>query len=303
MTFGIFYHPDFLKHKNGPDHPESPQRLQVIRETIRDLESHFQYLEPREAQREDLLRVHDAHYIDNLFWNVPQTGYYRFDPDTAMNPYTLSAALRASGAACEGVDWIMNEKLKRVFCCVRPPGHHAERDRAMGFCFLNHIAIAVMYAHHHYQLTKMAVVDFDVHHGNGTEQCFEHDSNVLLCSTFQSPLFPMTGRAVQTDHILNFPLNAGGNGEDFREVAAIYLKRLRDFQPEMIFISAGFDAHYADPLANLNWDESDYAWITSELVKVANETCHGRIISLLEGGYNLTHLGACVRAHLEVLIK
>jgi acetoin utilization deacetylase AcuC-like enzyme len=254
------------------------------------------------VQRELLEAVHDPGYVSEVFAASPEQGLVWFDGDTAMTPHTLRAALRAAGAAVMGVDLVMTGRASKVFCGVRPPGHHAERARAMGFCFFNNVAIAAHYALSHYGLERVAIADFDVHHCNGTEDIFAGDERVLVCSTFQHPFYPHTGYDCEAANVVNVPLPAGTDGVAFqRAVERHWLGRLADFAPQLILVSAGFDAHRADYLAQLNLVERDYAWVTRRLAEQADDSAAGRIVSSLEGGYDLRALARSVEAHLKSL--
>lgn len=304
MTVGVLSHPDCALHEMGLGHPESPLRLaaiadQLIASGIDGLVRHYPApLAPRHA----LERVHVPAYVEHLFTAAPNSGYRYIDADTAMNPHTLTAALRAAGAALEGVDRVMAGEIEAAFCNVRPPGHHAERDRAMGFCFFNNVAIAAAHALAAYGLARVAIVDFDVHHGNGTEDIFRDEPRVLFCSSFQHPFYPY-GDVQSHDHIVKIPLRAGDGSAQFRAaMGAQCLPALADFAPEFVFFSAGFDAHADDPLASLNLREPDYAWITTEVKAIAERCARGRIVSVLEGGYDLGALGASATAHIKALL-
>jgi acetoin utilization deacetylase AcuC-like enzyme len=293
-----------LLHEMGYSHPEQPARLLVIENelfasgTQADLKKYEAIL----ATREQLARVHDVDYIQHVFNTSPEHGLVGLDADTWMNPYTLPAALRAAGSVIQGVDLVLSGEVAAVFCNVRPPGHHAERMHAMGFCFFNNIAVGVAHALEHHKLKRVAIIDFDAHHGNGTEDIFRKDERVLFCSSFQHPFYPFSGSETKSKHIVNITLPLGATGKIFREKAAAgWLTKLKEFQPEFIFISAGFDGHAKDLLANISLHEEDYAWITQEVKKIADEVCQGRIVSALEGGYALDVLGKCVLAHVEAL--
>jgi len=305
MTTAYITHPICRKHEMGAWHPESPARLLAIDERLRQegLLRALQHLQAPVAGRADLLRVHDIRHVGFVERNAPETGRVDLDPDTAMNPDSLDAALRAAGAGLLAVDQIMAGVIENAFCAVRPPGHHAMRDRVMGFCLFNNIAIAAAYAFEVYGLERIAIVDFDVHHGNGSEDIFRDEPRLLLCSTFQHPLFPYSGADTVSDHIVNVPLPAGIDGVAYRAAfAARVLPALERFQPELILFSAGFDAHRDDPLAGLNLLEDDFAWITAEVMAVAQRHAQRRIVSILEGGYNLNALGRSVAAHIRVLL-
>lgn len=306
MTIAFITHPDCLLHDMGDRHPEQPARLTVIEDALSrsGLDSVLRkYLAPL-ATRDQLSRVHDVKYIDQIFQLSPQENLISLDLDTSMNPYTLTAALRAAGATVSGVDLVMAGEVKAAFCNVRPPGHHAERARAMGFCIFNNVAVGVAHALEHHKLERIAIVDFDVHHGNGTENIFQNDERVLLCSFFQHPFYPFSGAQTKSKHIINLPLPAGTTGKIFREeTGKFWLQAIRQFKPEMIFFSAGFDSHAQDPMSNTLLNESDYAWLSREVKLIADDTCQGRIISALEGGYALRVLGSCVVAHINALLN
>jgi acetoin utilization deacetylase AcuC-like enzyme len=264
--------------------------------------NYLRHEEAPKAERKHLARVHEARYIDAIVAASPASGIVHLDPDTAMNAHTFDAALYAAGAAIHATDLVISGAVRRAFCNVRPPGHHAERSRAMGFCVFNNIAIAAAHALEEHRLERVAVVDFDVHHGNGTEDIFRNDARVLMVSTFQHPFYPYSGIDGRSDRMVNIPLAAYSGGAQLREaVNGHWLPALDRFQPQMIFISAGFDAHRDDDMASLAWVESDYAWVTQAIADVAERYCAGRIVSVLEGGYELHALGRSVAAHLKVL--
>lgn len=307
MTIALISHPDCLLHDMGAFHPEQPARLQAIEnELVRQglIQDMKRYLAPL-VTREQLMRVHGEKYIDSIFLASPKSGLVALDPDTYMNPDTLQAALRAAGSTILGVDLIITGETKVVFCNVRPPGHHAEIAKAMGFCFFNNVAVGVAYALEHHKFKRIAIIDFDVHHGNGTENIFQHDPRVLYCSSFQSHIYPYSDEKNKNKykHISHIPLPAGTAGKVFREkVEEFWLDKITRFAPELIFFSAGFDAYIKDEIADLLLTEDDYAWLTSKIKHIADDTCQGRIISVLEGGYNLEGLGRCAAAHLSVLL-
>lgn len=307
MTISLISHPDCALHEMGSHHPESPARLSAIQDQLLSsgLDLILQHHDAPLASREQLCRVHDAEYVEHIFQVAPEVDQDRvwLDPDTCMNPHSLSAALRAAGAVVLGVDLVMSGQSKAAFCNVRPPGHHAEHNKAMGFCIFNNIAVGAAHALHAHQLKKVAIVDFDVHHGNGTEDIFREVPEVLLCSTFQHPFYPHTGSNVVSDHIVNVPLPAGTNGEAFRTALETHwLPKLETFQPELILISAGFDAHVEDDMASLCLVEQDFAWVTREIKTIADKYAKGRIVSVLEGGYALSALGRSVALHLDALL-
>lgn len=288
----------------GAFHPECPARLSAISDHMiaQGLDHFFVFHEAPLATFAQLLRVHSAAHLEHLKRVSPSLGIAHLDPDTAMNPHTWQAALRSAGAGILGVDLVMAGEVQNAFCAVRPPGHHAERDAAMGFCFFNNIAVAAMHAIKAHGLTRVAIVDFDVHHGNGTEACLGNNEQVLMVSCFQHPFYPYSGTEKPAPNMLNVPLPRGAGSEEFSQIVnEQWLPRLREFSPELILISAGFDAHVEDDLGGLNFVEKDFAWVTAELRQLADETAQGRIVSMLEGGYVLSALSRCVAAHIKVL--
>ena len=301
----LYTHASCLAHDAGPGHPESPSRLHAVLEALAsDRFSALDRIEAPRVSREQLARVHASGLIDEVFTSAPQDGYVRLDPDTAMSAHSLEAAQRAAGAVCAAVDALIDGKCARAFCAVRPPGHHATRDTAMGFCLFNNVAVGAAHALAR-GIERVAIVDFDVHHGNGTQDIFWNDPRVLYASTHQWPLYPGTGRPEETGagNIVNVPLPRGAAGAEFRAAFnGIILPRLRAFAPQLLLISAGFDAHRLDPLADLNLVADDYAWATRELVAVAHDTADGRVISSLEGGYSLQALRESVAAHVNALL-
>ncbi len=290
----------------GDWHPESPQRLDAISDQLL-ASGLMSYLDDRQApaaQLADILRVHDPDYVESLRARQPDSGYVALDSDTLMNSHTYEAALRAAGAGVSAVDMVMRGEAATAFCAVRPPGHHACRDKAMGFCFLNNVAIAAAHAMAQHGLQRVAIVDFDVHHGNGTEAIFAGDARVLMCSFFQHPFFPNSGADHPADNMLNVPVPAYTTGPAVRAIVRDqWLPRLEAHRPELILVSAGFDAHREDDMAQMGLVESDYAWMTEQLVEVAERHAQGRIVSTLEGGYNFSALGRSVVAHLRALAK
>jgi len=305
MTTAFFSHPDCLLHEMGEWHPECPARLQAIEDQL--IASRIDALIERDesaplADDADLLRVHTEFYVDYLRERAPAEGYTAIDPDTSMNPHTWRAALRAAGAAIAATDAVIEGRYENAFCSIRPPGHHAEPARAMGFCFFNNVAIAARRALDVHGLERVAVIDFDVHHGNGTEAAFAGDPRVLMCSFFQHPFYPFSGADHQAPNMVNLPMAARTKGMEVREaIDLMWLPRLDAFKPQMVFVSAGFDAHREDDLGNMGLVEDDYAWITAQIRAVADRHAQGRIVSCLEGGYNLSALGRSVVAHLRVL--
>lgn len=306
MTIAFITHSDCWRHEMGAHHPECPQRLAAIQDRLiaSGLDAYLHYYDAPLVTREQLLRVHTPAYIDYIHASAPSVGLRHLDPDTAMSPGTLMAALRAAGAGVLAVDLTMNGEAPAAFCAVRPPGHHAERARAMGFCFFNNVAVAAAHALAAWGLARVAIVDFDVHHGNGTEDIFAGDERVLMVGTFQHPFYPYSGTENPAPNMVNVPLPAGTRGDGFRTaVETHWLPRLADFAPQMILISAGFDAHYEDDMASLGLVEADYAWATERLVEIARQSAAGRIVSLLEGGYSLSALGRSAAAHIKALAE
>ena len=304
MTTGYVTHELCMKHDMGAWHPESAARLAAINDQLlaAGVLVHLEACEAPEATRMQIERAHDAQYVDDLIAAVPQQGYAELDPDTVMNPHTWAAALRAAGAVVQATDQVMRQHWRNAFCAVRPPGHHAGRHQAMGFCFLNNVAIGVRHALHEHGLQRVAVFDFDVHHGNGTENILAGDERVLMTGFFQHPFYPYSGTGQTAKNMVNVPLPAGTGGEAMRQaVHDICLPRLEAFAPQMIFISAGFDAHREDDLGQMALVEADYAWMTQQLMRVADTHAQGRIVSALEGGYNLSALGRSVVAHVRTL--
>jgi acetoin utilization deacetylase AcuC-like enzyme len=305
MAIAYISHPDCALHDMGHHHPEQPARLSAISDRLiacgLDMVLHHHDAPP--ASRDQLEAAHDGSYIDEIFAAAPAEGISWVDGDTAMNPHTLNAALRAAGAVTLGVDLVMQGKAKQVFCAIRPPGHHAERHRAMGFCFFNNIAVGAHHALQAYGLQRVAIVDFDVHHGNGTEDIVSGDERLLFCSTFQHPLYPNSGVDSTAANVVNAPLPSGAGSLPFREaVETHWLPRLAEFAPQLIMVSAGFDAHQADDMANLNLVDRDYTWITRCLCAQADQSAGGRIVSSLEGGYELHALARSVEAHLKAFL-
>ena len=304
MATAYITHRDCLLHDMGAHHPECPARLSAIQDQLiaSGLINHVQLSEAPKATREQLLRVHEAGYLDAIEDASPSHGLVHLDPDTAMNPHTLDAALHAAGAGVLATDRVIGGKVENAFCAVRPPGHHAERSRAMGFCVINSVAVAAAHALEHHGLARVAIVDFDVHHGNGTEAIFRDDERILMVSTFQHPFYPYSGTEGRSERMVNIPLAANSGGREFRAaVETWWLPALEAFKPQMLFISAGFDAHREDPLAMLNFVEADYTWVTEKLKAVAARHAGGRMVSLLEGGYSLSALGRSAVAHVKAL--
>lgn len=304
MQTAFISHPACLKHDMGMGHPESPARLTAIEDQLiaSGVFPFLQHHDAPRAERAQLMRVHAEDYIRSIEAAAPQQGLISLDQDTAMNPYTLEAALRAAGAAVLATDLVMSGQVENAFCNIRPPGHHATRNQAMGFCIFNNVAIGVAHAMSQYDLTRVAIVDFDVHHGNGTEDIFRDDARVMLCSTFQHPFYPYRGADSGNEHIINVPLAAYTGSKGFRDAVSLsVLPELEAFKPEMIFISAGFDAHREDDMASLALVDADYSWITRQVKTVAAKYAQKRIVSCLEGGYALHALGRSATAHIREL--
>jgi acetoin utilization deacetylase AcuC-like enzyme len=307
MSTLLLSHPACLNHLTPAGHPERPDRLRAIEQALED--ERFQMLAREQAPKAPLDVIALAHpmdYIEAVRDASPAEGTVRLDADTSMSPGSYEAVLRGAGGAMRAVDEVMNQKAANAFVAIRPPGHHAETARPMGFCLFNNAAIAARYAQNRYDVERAAIVDFDVHHGNGSQDIFWADKSVMYCSTHEMPLYPGTGAIGERgEHntIVNAPLSAGDGGDAFREaVETVILPRLRDFRPDILVISAGFDAHTRDPLANLNLVEADYTWVTKKLMDIANDSAQGRIVSILEGGYDLQGLSRSVAAHVTTLM-
>jgi acetoin utilization deacetylase AcuC-like enzyme len=303
----LYYsHPDFLLHETGAGHPECADRLRSIEQAL--AASEFSTLirqVPPLGTEQQIRLIHPQFHIDAILEAIPEQGEHYLDQDTVLSPGSKLAAFRAVGAVCDAVDNVLSGKADNAFCAIRPPGHHAEPQQAMGFCLFNNIAIAANYAREHYQLERIAIVDFDVHHGNGTQAAFCNQPNVLYASSHQMPCYPGTGHPSETGvgNIINVPLAAGDTGVEFRQkYNRIILPALKSFRPDLLLISAGFDAHKDDPLASIMLVEDDFKWITQQLMSIADSCCKGRIISALEGGYNLKALAASVSVHVKTLM-
>lgn len=308
MTTLLFTHPSCIEHDPGRYHPETPARLEAVLTALTAPE--FGALERREAPEvalDDLTRVHPPSFVDRLLAAVPLAGHVGIDADTVMSPASGRAALRAAGAVAAAVDAVVAGEAANAFCAVRPPGHHAEPNRAMGFCLFNNVAVGALRAKQVHGLGRVAVVDFDVHHGNGTQACFWDDASLFYGSTHQSPLYPGTGSSTETgaaNNIVNVPLPPMSGSAQFRQgMERIMLPALDAFAPEIVLISAGFDAHRDDPLAQLMLDEADYSWATERLLEIARHHAGGRVVSTLEGGYDLAALGASAAAHVRALMS
>lgn len=297
-------HPECYLHEMGPWHPECPERLDAIGDQLL-ANGLMDFLRTRTARRatpEDILRVHRPEYLAYLQEQAPGQGYVALDPDTVMNPHTLEAAWVAAGAGLTAIDAIMAGEASTAFCAVRPPGHHARPAQAMGFCFFNNIAVAAAYALARYGLERVAIIDFDVHHGNGTEEMFQHHDQVMMCSFYQHPFYPDLHVQDPGPLMINVPVPPYTEASVCRDIVSNeWLPALRAFRPQLILISAGFDGHREDDMGQLRLTEADYAWITRQLVDLAQQCAQGRIVSLLEGGYNLSALGRSAVAHIRAL--
>lgn len=309
---GFVFHPLYLEHNMGAHHPESPERLRAIHARLEStgIWNQLIHLEPHAASQEWITTIHESSYVKRLEARTPSTGHVMLDADTALCPASVPAAYLAAGAALTAVDAVMNNQADQVFCAVRPPGHHAEANRAMGFCLFNNVAIGVRYAQRRYGVKRVLIVDWDVHHGNGTQHAFYDDPSVLFFSTHQYPHYPGTGRASETGGkgaegtTINVPMEGGEGDAEYQKVFEQVLIPAADaFQPECVFISAGFDAHRDDPLASMNLTEDGYGTLTSLVAGIAKQHAAGRIVSCLEGGYHLTALAASVERHLQALMK
>jgi acetoin utilization deacetylase AcuC-like enzyme len=303
----LFSHPACLGHDTGPGHPESPDRLRAVLDALNADE--FQELRREEAplaEEAQFLLAHSVRHVDGVRQRLPASGFAAIDPDTIVSPGSWEAARRAAGAVVAAVDMVMAGQARNAFCAVRPPGHHAERTGAMGFCLFNNVAIGALHARGVHGAKKIAVVDFDVHHGNGTQDIFAQDPNLLFASTHQWGAYPGTGAAAEhgvANNIVNVPLPPGTGSEAWRAaMSGSLLPALRAFEPELILISAGFDAHIADPLAQMCLTTQDFAWGTQQICKVAEECCGGKVVSTLEGGYNLNALADSAAAHVRALM-
>lgn len=305
MKTALVTHADCLLHVTPPGHPEQVARLEHILHALAPLDLHR--VGAPMAGDDDLLRVHPKEYIEGLRNALPDTGIIQIDGDTHMSAGSLDAAYRAAGGVLKAVDMVLGGEAPNAFVAVRPPGHHAETSTAMGFCFFGNVALGAKHALDFHGLKRVAVVDFDVHHGNGTQDLLYDEKRALVITSQQMPLWPGTGEASETgayDNILNVPLPPESDGAFMRRIySETVFPRLRDFKPDLILISAGFDAHTDDPLAQLNWTTEDFAWLTGQLCDIADQTCHGRVVSTLEGGYDLSALAQSAKAHVEQLIE
>jgi len=305
LTIAYISHRECHQHDTGEGHPENARRLSAIEDRLVEtgLLDVLHYIEAPEVTESQLLRVHTRSYLEALERNAPTTGFARLDPDTVIGPASLLAARRAAGAVVVAVDLVLSGEMESAFCSVRPPGHHAESSRAMGFCLYNNIAVGAAHALEEHGLKRVAIVDFDVHHGNGTEDIFEDDYRVLFCSTFQHPFYPFTALLHAAENRVNVPLDATAGSAEFRAaVTDHWLPALENFAPEMVFVSAGFDAHRDDDMSNVSLTDADFTWVTERIVEVARKSASGRIVSALEGGYEFNSLARCVESHIRVLM-
>jgi acetoin utilization deacetylase AcuC-like enzyme len=305
MTTAFITHPDTLLHIMDGNHPESPARITAIKNYLikQDVYNHLAIYESPVATDAQLAKVHSTDYIARIRALSPKAGLVRLDPDTAMGPMSLSATLHASGAAILATDLVMQGKAANAFCCTRPPGHHAGRANSAGFCIFNHVAVGVAHALTQYKVKRVAIIDFDVHHGDGTEDIFKYNPQVMLCSTFQHPFYPHRGFDSRTKTMINVPLAANADGKKYQQAFSHeFLPALNQFKPEIIYVSAGFDAHVDDPLAGMNLIDQDYIWMTEFIKQVAKQHAQGRIVSLLEGGYHLPALAKVASAHITSLM-
>ena len=305
MKTALITHDDCLHHVTPPGHPEQVARLEYIHDALNSLD--VIRVEAELARKEDIATLHPITYIEKIEAAVPDNGWASIDGDTHLSPGSFQAALRAAGGVLQAVDLVMSQTAQNAFVAVRPPGHHAEKETAMGFCFFGNVALGVKHALDYHGLSRVAVVDFDVHHGNGTQDLLWHEPRALTITSHQSPLWPGTGSPHERgahDNVMNFPLPPGSDGFHMRGIyEREVLPRLEAFAPEFLFISAGFDAHRVDPLAELNWSEDDFVWLTRKLSNVAAKHAKGRLVSVLEGGYDLSALAASVKAHVETLCE
>ena len=305
MKAAYISHSSSTRHEMGPGHPECPDRVAVVADRLlmRGLLDCMESFDAPAATEEQICRAHEARHFAEVQARSPATGYEHVDPDTLMNPHTFTAALHAAGALVKATELVAAGGFKRAFCNVRPPGHHAERGQAMGFCFFNNVAVGIRHALDVLGLERVALVDFDVHHGNGSEDILAGDERVLMVSTFQSRLYPFNGEEAKGPNMCNVALRPYSNGDALRAaVTDHWLPALRRFSPQMIFISAGFDAHRDDEMSQLGWTDADYGWVTQRIVELAEETAEGRIVSALEGGYDLPALARSTELHVRALL-
>ena len=296
----------YQNHNTGPGHPERVDRVKVVNEELKKLDEKIKWFEPKLFDHTIIEKVHNKNYLEKISISFPKSGIQFLDGDTVVSPGSKEAALDAVGSIILGIDQVVNKEFKNTFCSVRPPGHHAESDKAMGFCIYNNVAIGAAYLLHHYQYKKVAIIDYDVHHGNGTQEIFYNNPNVLYISTHQYPFYPGTGSVNEkgaSNNILNIPLDPGTSSDVYFNSFENILKKLKSFNPEFILLSSGFDAHQKDPLAQVNLKSKDFYEITKRIMNVADNICDGRIVSILEGGYDLDALKESAYEHVKALIE
>lgn len=293
-----------MLHEISPGHPEQPARIGAILDRLKEdqLFDALVQVEAPLAELDHLARAHGNKYVDHIVASSPDQGSVQLDPDTAMNPYSLEASRRAAGAGVEAVTQVINGDVTNAFCALRPPGHHAEREKAMGFCFFGSVAVAAYYALETLGVEKVAILDFDVHHGNGTEDLVYQDDRILFCSSFQHPFYPGYFRESVPGSLVNVPLPAGTGSAEFKDaITSTWLPEIDAFAPQLVIVSAGFDAHSEDPLASMELTDDDFEWVTREIATLADKHANGRLVSMLEGGYSLPALGRSASRHVAVL--
>ncbi len=306
MKTSVITSSTYQNHDTGPGHPERVDRVKVVNEELKKLDKKIDWFEPKLFDQKIIEHVHNKKYLNKISSSFPKSGIQFLDGDTIVSPGSKQAALDAVGSILLGIDQVVNKQFKNTFCSVRPPGHHAESDKAMGFCIYNNIAVGAAYLLNHYNYNKVAIIDYDVHHGNGTQEIFYNNPNVLYISTHQYPFYPGTGSSNEkggSNNILNVPLEAGTSSNIYFNSFEHVLKKLKDFKPEFILLSSGFDAHTQDPLAQVNLKSKDFYEITKRIVNVANNICNGKIVSILEGGYDLNALRESAYEHVKALIE
>ena len=306
MKTSIITSSTYQNHNTGPNHPESVSRVKVINEELKKFDKKIKWFEPKSFDHKIIETVHKKNYLDNINFKFPKNGIKFLDGDTVVSPGSKEAALDAVGSILLGIDQIVNKQFKNTFCSIRPPGHHAESDKAMGFCIYNNVAVGASYLLNYYKYNKVAIIDFDVHHGNGTQQIFYNNPSILYISTHQYPFYPGTGSSNEkgvSNNILNVPLNSGTTSNIYFNSFESVIKKLKDYKPEFILLSSGFDAHIKDPLAQINLKSRDFYEITKRIVDIANDICNGKIVSILEGGYDLDALRESSYQHVKALIE
>ncbi len=306
MKTSIITSSTYQNHNTGPNHPESVSRVKVINEELKKFDKKIKWFEPKSFDHKIIETVHKKNYLDNINFKFPKNGIKFLDGDTVVSPGSKEAALDAVGSILLGIDQIVNKQFKNTFCSIRPPGHHAESDKAMGFCIYNNVAVGASYLLNYYKYNKVAIIDFDVHHGNGTQQIFYNNPSILYISTHQYPFYPGTGSSNEkgvSNNILNIPLNSGTSSNIYFNSFESVIKKLKDYKPEFILLSSGFDAHIKDPLAQINLKSRDFYEITKRIVDIANDVCDGKIVSILEGGYDFDALRESSYQHVKALIE